>query len=199
MVLGGALAAGLAVDRAAAQSVGPRISPAHATVDSLIPPGTRADLIPLVVRNEGGDPLAVTMGAAADDPPAASWVSFNPSTFALASGEARVVHTRVAVPRDAADGPQRLRLRATTSTTAPTEGLGLGFSVAVASVVDFTIGWPTDASGAPIEGNASRLTVPMVLLVLGVALLAGAGSYRLSGWATELEWRSPVTRRRRDE
>lgn len=196
----GASFVGVLVRPAMAQSVGPRISPARVNVESLIPPGSAADLPALVVRNEGDAPLDVVMGASADDPALVGWVSFDPSIFPLAPGEARVVNVRIAVPKDAIEGAQRLRLRATTTTPVSSSGVGLGFAVAVATVVDFTVGWPASglASEPAVGGlDAGGPSNRDFAVAVGVALVAGVAGYLITGWARELEFRSPVTRRRR--
>jgi len=200
VVVGGAMLVAMlgvaGVRPVGAQSVGPRISPAWVTVESPIAPDTRADLPALVVRNEGSDALEVQMGASADDPAVASWTTFEPSTFSLAPGEARVVGVRVSVPRDAVEGARRLRLRATTTASASSSGVALGFSVAVATVVDFTVGWPEDgASDVRGGGVSAGPSHRDLVLAVGLALATGAATYLGMKHRPRLQFRSPVVRR----
>ncbi len=173
-----------------AQSVAPAITPARITVDTPVAPGSTVELPSLVVRNHGTEPLLTTMGVVIDTASTAStdstdriedtrdWIRFDPATFELEAGDARVVEVTLEVPDGVLLGPRLLRLRAAVRQDTETTGVAIGLTAAVASLLVFDVGWPSDGV-IEASSTASGASSLRFLLAVPVAILAGAASWTL--------------------
>lgn len=159
---------------ASSQTVAPSITPARVTVDSLVPPGREVELPALVVRNSGVEPLVTRMDTVPDSTSAAHRVEYTPEEFRLDPGADQVVHARLIVPTDSPLGPALVRLRASVAQEVEGSGLGIGLTAAVASTLEFEVGWPPDEAISASESSPA-LGIPWWLIPLAVA--SGAVSW----------------------
>lgn len=159
--------------------VAPSITPARMDVDTLVPPGATVDLSQLVLRNQGTEAVRATMGVVADDPEVAGWLEFEPAEFEMDPDSVQLIGVRLKVPTDADLGPRLARVRASVEQAVETAGVGVGVTAAVASIVEFEVGWPPEGTAAFMGASSDSGGLNRMLILVPAAIGAGAVAWTL--------------------